>query len=126
MSRYVLTIQSHVAYGFVGNSANPLRKCSFMNCGISGRTKTPVSVSPITGSHSQTARELFTDKGCRVTFVTSLLTPDVLAGTVETLAVTKDDAWVVRTPLVERKPTPNGRKEKAFEMEAFRAMKILS
>ena len=55
-----------------------------------------------------TARELFTDKGCRVTFVTSLLTPDVLAGTVETLAVTKDDAWVVRTPLVERKPTPNG------------------
>lgn len=56
----------------------------------------------------ETARELFTDKGCRVTFVTSLLTPDVPVGTVETLAITKDDAWVVSTPLVARKPTPNG------------------
>lgn len=48
-----------------------------------------------------TARELFTDKGCRVTFVTSLLTPDVLAGTVETLAVTKVMPGIVRTPLVD-------------------------
>ena len=40
--------------------------------------------------------------------MTSLLTPDVPVGTVETLAITKDDAWVVSTPLVARKPTPNG------------------
>lgn len=54
------------------------------------------------------ARELFIDKGCRVVFITSLLTPDVPAGFVETLAVCKDEAWSVRTPYVAQDPTPKG------------------
>lgn len=55
-----------------------------------------------------TTRELFINKGCKIAFLTSLLTPDIPAGFIETLAVTKDKAWSVRTPFVPLTPTPNG------------------
>lgn len=56
----------------------------------------------------EAARDLFISKGCKVVFITSLLTPDVPKGFVETLAVCKDNAWSVRTPYVAQEPTPKG------------------
>lgn len=56
----------------------------------------------------ETARNLFIKKGCKVVFVTSLLTKDVPQGFIETLAVTADKAWTVRTPFISQKAVPNG------------------
>ena len=55
-----------------------------------------------------TTRTLFVKKGCKVVFVTSLLTEDIPAGYIETLAVTENEAWSVRTPYVNIDPAPNG------------------
>lgn len=65
-----------------------------------------------------TAREIFIDKGCRVAFVTSLLTPDVDKNSIETLAVTKDGAWSVRTPYLRQDPYPRGQGD-VFSSVAF-------
>lgn len=48
-----------------------------------------------------TARELFCSHGCRTVFVTSLRTPDIPENEIDTLAVTKEEAWVVKTPFIK-------------------------
>ncbi|WKB50995.1 pyridoxal kinase PdxY [Eleftheria terrae] len=46
--------------------------------------------------------------GPRTVVITSLRTPDVPPDTLETLAVTRDEAWTVSTPFVPLAPLPNG------------------
>ncbi len=48
-----------------------------------------------------TARKLFCSHGCRTVFVTSLRTPDVPENEIDTLAVTKYEAWIVKTPFIK-------------------------
>ncbi len=64
------------------------------------------------------ARELFISKGCKYVFVTSLLTQDVPPGHIETLAITKDSAWSVRTAFLPQNPTPKGQGD-VFAAVAF-------
>lgn len=49
----------------------------------------------------RTARELFCTGNNRTVFVTSLRTPDIPQEEIDTLAVTKDEAWVVKTPFIK-------------------------
>ncbi|MDO6459792.1 pyridoxal kinase PdxY [Granulosicoccaceae sp. 1_MG-2023] len=53
------------------------------------------------------ARALIGDSG-KTVIITSLMTPDIEPGQLATLAVTAQHAWMVRTPVIEREPLPNG------------------
>lgn len=44
----------------------------------------------------------------KVVVITSLVTPDIEAGQLATVAITANQAWAVYTPLVDRTPLPNG------------------
>lgn len=44
----------------------------------------------------------------RTVLITSLITPDLPAGQLATLAVRAHEAWAVRTPFIQRTPLPNG------------------
>lgn len=44
----------------------------------------------------------------RIVVITSLLTPDLPAGHLATLAVTASKAWTVHTPIIALEPLPNG------------------
>lgn len=44
----------------------------------------------------------------KTVIITSLMTPDIVAGQLATVAITADKAWAVHTPLVDVKPLPNG------------------
>ncbi|RMX04099.1 pyridoxal kinase PdxY [Corticibacter populi] len=44
----------------------------------------------------------------KVVVITSLVTPDIAEGNLVALAVTASDAWAVQTPIIDRKPLPNG------------------
>lgn len=59
------------------------------------------------GDAAAAARALV-EGGKRAVVVTSLRTPDVPADRVETLAVSREGAWVVETPFLSLEPTPNG------------------
>lgn len=66
----------------------------------------------------EVARQMFCSKGCKVVFVTSVRTPDIPTTVIETIAVTADKAWTVRTPFIPQNPTPKGQGD-VFAAVAF-------
>ena len=53
------------------------------------------------------ARELI-GRTEKTVIITSLITPDIPAGELATLAVTAQHAWLVRPPVINKEPLPNG------------------